>query len=42
MNDHENESAEERIEQDAYALAQLIYDIYREKQRNDSDIYVTR
>jgi len=30
MNDNE-ESVEMRIEQDAYALAQLIYDIYKEK-----------
>lgn len=40
MNDHENESVEERVERDAYALAQLIYNIYRERQKNNDGINV--
>lgn len=31
MIEQEEELIEERIEQNAYALAQLIYDIYKEK-----------
>lgn len=42
MDSDEEVPVEERIEQGAYALAQLIYDIYREKQRGDNDIDITK
>lgn len=42
MTDKDKESVEERIERDAYALAQLIYDIYKEKHRNDDNINVAK